>query len=115
MNNSLACALAVSLVLSTSTCLAQQKMGDMKGMDMSTQGPAATSATHKTVAVVKTVDAKKGTVTLDHEPVPSMNWSAMTMSFKVADKQFFDKLTVGSKVEVEFKQLGKDYVITSVK
>ncbi len=39
----------------------------------------------------------------------------MTMGFKVADKSLLDKLTEGKKVEVEFKQMGKDYVITSVK
>ena len=30
---------------------------------------AASEATHKTVGMVKKVDVKAGTVTLDHEPV----------------------------------------------
>ena len=48
-------------------------------------------------------------------PVKSMKWPAMTMTFKVKDKAMLDKLGAGKKVEVEFEQRGKDYVITSVK
>jgi Cu(I)/Ag(I) efflux system periplasmic protein CusF len=86
--------------------------GDMKGMDMSKGGM---KGTHKATGTVKSVDAKAGTVTLDHAPVASMNWPAMTMSFQVKDKALMDKLGQGKKVEVEFEQRGKDYVITSAK
>ena len=104
----------VALLVPATAVFAQSKMDD-KGMDMGTK-PAATSAsTHKTVGTVKKVDAKAGTVTLDHEPVITLKWPAMTMGFKVEDKSMIDKLAVGKKVEVEFKQVGKDYVITSVK
>jgi len=87
--------------------------GDMKGMDMSksekSKGP------HKATGVVKKVDAKAGTVTLDHEPVKSMNWPAMSMTFQVKDKGLMEKLAANKKIEVEFEQSGKDYVITSAK
>ena len=86
--------------------------GDMKGMDMS---KSQAKGTHKATATVKSVDAKAGTVTLDHAPVKSLNWPAMTMAFKVKDKALMDKLSQGKKVDVEFEQRGKDYVITSVK
>jgi Cu(I)/Ag(I) efflux system protein CusF len=111
-----------ALLLPATAALAQQKMDDMKGMDMGMKGmdmgkkqAAPSESTHKTVGMVKKVDAKSGTVTLDHEPVKSLNWSAMTMGFKVSDKSLLDKLAEGKKVEVEFKQVGKDYVITPVK
>jgi Cu/Ag efflux protein CusF len=39
----------------------------------------------------------------------------MTMSFAVKDKALLNKLAVDKKVEVEFVQQGKDYVITGVK
>ena len=54
----------------------------MKSMDMSGMEMKSNSKTHHTVGVVKSVDAKKGTVT---------------------------------KVDVEFVEQGKDYVITKVK
>ena len=87
--------------------------GDTKGMDMSKgekpKGP------HKATGVVKNVDAKAGTVTLDHGPVKSMSWPAMTMTFQVKDKALMEKFAANKKVEVEFEQSGKDYVITSAK
>jgi Cu/Ag efflux protein CusF len=87
----------------------------MKGMDMGKKQAAGAQATHKATGVVKKVDPKAGTVTLAHEPAKSLNWSAMTMSFAVKDKALLNKLAVDKKVEVEFVQQGKDYVITGVK
>ena len=92
--------------------------GDMKAMDM---GPTSMAKgdkshmTHKAVGVVKKVDGKAGSVTLDHEPVKSMKWPAMTMAFQVKDKAMLGKLAEGKKVNFEFEQKGKDYVITDVK
>ena len=94
---------------------AQQKMDEMKGMDMGKKPAATTPATHKAVGTVTKVDAKAGTVTLAHEPVKTMNWQAMTMTFKVADKALFSKLAEGRKVEVDFTQVDKDYVVNAVK
>ena len=93
---------------------------DMKGMDMKDMSPSvmakdAKSAKHIARGTVKSVDAKAGTVTLDHEAVKSMKWPAMTMTFKVQDKALLDKLGAGKKVEAEFEQRGKDYVITTVR
>jgi Cu(I)/Ag(I) efflux system protein CusF len=107
--------LVVTLLLPATASIAQQKMDDIKGIDTGRQQAAATQSTHTAVAVVRRVDAKAGTVTLAHEPVKSLNWSAMTMGFKVTDRSLLDKLSEGKKVEVEFKQAGKDYVITAVK
>ena len=103
-------AVATAIVFAASSALAHA--GEMKGMDMSKSDK---KGTHKADGTVKSVDAKAGTVTLDHEPVKSMSWPAMTMAFKVQDKALMDKLTQGKKVEVEFEQRGKDYVITSAK
>jgi Cu(I)/Ag(I) efflux system protein CusF len=94
--------------------------GDMKGMDMKDMSPSAMAkgangAKHVAKGTVKSVDAKAGTVTIDHEPVKSMKWPAMTMTFQVKDKALMDKLGQGKKVEVEFEQRGKEYVITSAK
>ena len=87
----------------------------MKNMDPKTKGKAAKKATHEAVAVVKSVDAANGKVTLSHEPIKSLNWPAMTMAFAVKDKTLLEKLTVGNKVDVEFKKQDSDYVITKVK
>jgi Cu(I)/Ag(I) efflux system protein CusF len=94
--------------------------GDTKGMEMKDMSPSQMSkeakpGKHTAKGTVKSVDSKAQTVTLDHEPVKSMNWPAMSMTFKVQDKALMDKLGQGKKVEVQFEQRGKEHVITSVK
>jgi Cu(I)/Ag(I) efflux system protein CusF len=64
---------------------------------------------------VTKVDGAAGTVTVAHGPVASMNWGAMTMTFKVKDKMLMEKFAVKSKVSFEFVQDGKDFVVTGVK
>jgi len=107
---------ATALVLAVTTAQA----GEMKSMDMKDMSPSgmakdAKPGKHVAKGVVKSRDTKAGTVTLDHEPVKSMKWPAMSMAFKVQDKALMDKLGEGKKIEVEFEQRGKEYVITSAK
>jgi Cu(I)/Ag(I) efflux system periplasmic protein CusF len=87
---------------------------DMKGMDMKSE-KKGTSKTHKGSGTVSKVDSEKGTVTIAHGPIASMKWPAMTMTFKVKDKAMLDKLAKDQKVDFEFKEEGKDHVITAVK
>jgi Cu/Ag efflux protein CusF len=79
------------------------------------QPAGADSGSHHAVGVVKSIDANKGTVTLAHGAVASLNWPAMTMTFKMQDKKLLEKLSAGQKIEVDFVQQGKDHVITKVK
>jgi Cu(I)/Ag(I) efflux system protein CusF len=53
--------------------------------------------------VVKAVNAKAGTVTIDHGPIKALNWGAMTMPFKVSDPALLKGVSVGSKVSFELK------------
>jgi Cu/Ag efflux protein CusF len=110
--------IALSLVLALSIAIpavSHAQSGDMKGMDMDNKPAAGAQTAHKATGVVKKVDPKAGTVTLAHDPVRSLNWPAMTMGFQVKDKPLLNKLAVDKKVEFEFVQQGKNYVITSVK
>lgn len=103
------------LVLSMSAAAGEMKGMEMKDMSPTRMSKDADGATHVAKGTVKSVDAKAGTVTLDHEPVKSMKWPAMTMAFQVKDKALLEKLGAGKKVEIDFEQRGKDYVITGVK
>ena len=89
--------------------------GSMKGMDMKgMESSAKPGAVHKVSGTVKSVDQSAKTVTLDHGPVKTLNWPAMSMTFKVDDKVPMEKLKQGSKVDVDVVQRGKDYVVTAV-
>ncbi|MDB5992426.1 MAG: putative Co/Zn/Cd efflux system rane fusion protein [Herbaspirillum sp.] len=118
----------VSLILALSaSSLAMAQSGGMKGMDMKDMdmktmpmdnmksGSTAKAAIHQATGTVKAVDMSKGTVTIAHGPVKSLNWPAMTMTFVVKDKMFFDKLAVDKKVSIDFTNQDKDYVVTAVK
>ena len=110
--------IALSLVLVLSVAVpagSHAQSGGTKDMDTASKPIAGTQAAHTATGVVKKVDAKSGAVTLAHDPIKSLNWPAMTMGFTVKDKALLDKLAVDKKVEFEFVQQGKDYVVTAVK
>ena len=102
----------LALVLSAAL-LAGPAFPQMKDMDMKTEKKEG--VTHRAKGVVTRVDSGKGTVTIKHEPVASINWPAMTMAFKGKDKAMLEKLKKDQKIDFEFVQQGKDYVVTSVK
>jgi Cu(I)/Ag(I) efflux system periplasmic protein CusF len=89
-------------------------LAQMKDMPMK-MGDGKAGATHKGTGTVKSVDAKQGTVNLAHDPIQSMNWPAMSMTFKAQDKAMLEKVKPGAKVEFSFVQSGKDYVVTDIK
>ena len=90
---------------------------DMKSMDMKDMGTdkKATTTAHSGTGVVKSIDTANDVVTLVHEPLKTLNWPAMTMSFKVKDKTLLNQVKPGDKVRFTVVQAGKDYVITSMK
>ena len=108
-------AIMLAVAFAGSVALVHAGEMEMKDMSPSKMAKDAKADKHTTTGTVKRVDAKAGTVTLDHEPVKSLDWPAMTMVFKVRDKAVMDKLAQCKKVEVQFEQRGKDYVITSAK
>ena len=76
----------------------QHDMGPMPGMDM--KAPAAASA--QGAGVVKALDLKGGSVTLQHGPIAALKWPAMTMAFK-ADPALLKSVKVGQKVTFTVK------------
>ena len=108
--------IAAFAVLLASAASAQMK--GMEGMDMKMEKNDAKKAqgrAHHASGVVKAVDADKGTVNIQHGPVASLNWPAMTMAFKAKDRKALQGLKPGQKIDFEFVQQGKDYVLTKVK
>ncbi len=78
---------------------------------------AAVPATvgHKGQGTVDAVDAKAGTVSLNHGAIASLKWPAMTMEFKVANPSLLNDLKPGMPVSFEFveRQPG-EWVVTSI-
>jgi RND family efflux transporter MFP subunit len=80
-------------------------------------GPVGASAAvgHKGEGTVDSIDAKAGTVSLNHGPIATLKWPAMTMEFKVANPSLLKDLKPGAPVAFEFveRQPG-EWVITSL-
>lgn len=79
-------------------------MAKMPGMDHS----AAAGA--QGAGVIKKLDAKGGSVTLQHGPIAALSWPAMTMAFK-ADTALLKDLKVGQQVNFTLKTGGTPEVV----
>lgn len=64
------------------------------------------------VGIVKAIDAKS--VTLAHEAIPAVKWSAMTMPFPLAKLELAKNLVVGQKVAFDLEVEGSSYRITAI-
>ena len=63
--------------------------------------------------VVQSVDADANTITLAHEPIPAINWPAMTMQFKVLGNAE-EQVKAGDEVTFDLQGNGADSTITKI-
>jgi len=73
-------------------------------------GPSAPQV-HRGRGTVQAVDASAGTLEIEHEPIASLKWPAMSMEFKVRDKAHLGHVAKGQAVQFEFVEEGGEYVI----
>jgi Cu(I)/Ag(I) efflux system protein CusF len=94
----------MKFVLGSLAALALASTAAAQGADHAAHGqPAAAAAGVTGTGVVKRIDAKTATVTIDHGPIKALNWGAMVMPFKVADAGLLKGLKVGSKVSFQLQ------------
>lgn len=104
----MALALAAPLAAAAADVPAQKKEGATTGRQ------AAAAAVARATGVVKGMDAAAGRIIISHEPIPAVQWPAMTMSFRIAP-ELAKGLKVNQKVEFEFQPGDMDGTITKVK
>ncbi len=83
--------------------------------DSGAPAPASASAaaqTYETTGKVEKVTA--GDITFSHQPVPALNWPAMTMSFSKPAPNAFPDVKAGQMVHFVFRQAGEGYQLTKV-
>jgi Cu(I)/Ag(I) efflux system membrane fusion protein len=61
------------------------------------------------------VDAAKGELELAHDPIPAIEWPAMTMGFEVKDPAMLKGLAKGQKVEFDLAREGEGYVVVGIR
>jgi len=95
--------LSVSLAGLTPALADEAMHHDMADMSHDSPMPAHMDAmSYQTRGKVVALNAEQGLITLAHEAVPALNWPAMTMPFRLADKALLDGLAVGQAVEFGF-------------
>jgi Cu(I)/Ag(I) efflux system protein CusF len=106
----IAYALIGVLTLTTAgAAVAADEMANMKGMS------AAPAAKHGTGAgVIKAIDAKAGTLSIQHGPIPAVGWPAMTMTFKAKPATLLNGLKVGQTIGFDTTVRGMDADVTAV-
>lgn len=108
---------AMCAVLALSLSPLAPAAAQSSGMDMKTgKKQAAPEKQHTATGTVESVDAAKGTVTIDHEAINSIDWPAMTMTFKTRSKAMLKNVRPGEKVDFSLVRSGKDeYTVTQIK
>jgi Cu/Ag efflux protein CusF len=94
--------------------------GDMmKGMEehcMSMMGMGKGMGQHSMSQLVggtiESIDITGGTVTIAHAAMPAMDMPAMTMPFKVQDKEMLEPFSAGDAVRFELSKIGGEQVVT---
>ena len=82
--------------------------GGMPMMD--TEGMMQNTSAEGTVTAI---DSDAGTITIEHGPVPEIDWPAMTMAFD-ADEDLRSQVAVGEGIAFEFRTSSEGSVITSI-
>lgn len=85
----------------------------MAGMDMK-KADAAAPAMAKGAGTVTAIDKTAGTITLDHGPIPELDWPAMTMAFPATPASLLDTVKVGDKVSFDLKMADGSGEITAI-
>jgi Cu(I)/Ag(I) efflux system protein CusF len=92
-----------------------QPSGGMKGMSgMEGMGQTTTMTTAQGAGVVKGVDPKGGTVTIQHGPIAALNWPAMTMTFKANPASLLKDISVGQSVKFKLMKMGGATTLTAI-
>ena len=99
-----------ALVLTATGAAAATHMANMKGMSAP---PAAKKG--QGTGVIKAIDSKAGTLTLQHGPIPAVSWPAMTMTFNATPPALLTGLRVGETIGFDTTVRGMAAEITAVR
>lgn len=88
----------------------EHQHGEMMNMAPAAQQEQVISAT----GVIESIDMDSKKVTIKHEPIPVVNWPAMTMRFTLVSDTRADDIQPGDKVAFTFVQQGNLSVLRDI-
>ena len=89
-------------------------MANMPGMSGGQGAAHASMTTADGAGVVRAVDTKKGTVTIQHGPIAALSWPAMTMAFKASSPSLLRGVTVGESVKFKLMKMAGGVELTAI-
>ena len=66
------------------------------------------------VGRITELDSEAGSITLDHAPIPELNWPAMTMAFALADSVETAALSPDQAVRFKFRETAEGYLVERI-
>ena len=75
---------------------------------------AAAAQTIQAQGVVRAIDPRAGTVTIQHGAIAALNWPAMTMNFRVASADVLRGVSVGNRIHFVLRTEGRTQVVTQI-
>jgi Cu(I)/Ag(I) efflux system membrane fusion protein len=84
---------------------------NLKGALERLRGP---EQTWRGSGVITRIDAAKGELEMAHDPIPAIDWPAMTMPFEVSDHALLKDLKKGQKVGFDLARKGDSYVVVGI-
>ncbi|HEB0852876.1 TPA: cation efflux system protein CusF [Citrobacter braakii] len=88
----------------------EHQHGSMMNMEPTAQQEQTISAT----GVIESIDTENKKITIKHEPIPAVNWPAMTMRFTQVSDTRADDIKPGDKVAFTFVQQGNLSVLRDI-
>ena len=104
--------LAVAFAVNLTGIAAAQSSMPMKDMPGMATKPGMKHG--QGTGVIKAIDEKAGSVTLQHGPIPAVSWPAMTMAFK-AKPALLKGLKIGQAVDFDCDVTGMSGEITAIR
>ncbi len=77
--------------------------------------PGSTAPSYQGVGAIDSIDASDNTVSMNHEPIPALQWPAMTMDFGLDSPELVKGIMPGEPVRFDFEDRGDgEFVITHI-
>lgn len=103
-------AAVLSSTLNPALATADNKTDSMSGMKAS-----ESSAPIQSRGEITKINADKRKITLNHEPIPELNWPRMTMGFPLASGVSLEGFAIGDTVEFTLAPASKGQQVTSIR
>ncbi|HAU1249886.1 TPA: efflux RND transporter periplasmic adaptor subunit [Legionella pneumophila] len=82
------------------------------------ENQVSTALSNKTIkgfGIIKGINPTDHSLTIQHDPIPSLNWPAMEMNFSVSHEIVLDDFKIGDSIQFDLEKKNTDFIITKIK